>query len=393
MDEDLDRDTYERVEDFIGAFSPSTPGGPPPTYPAPHPPKLADGPMDHDYTPVKVDVGGVTIKEAPREDVWAPLPLKTSPKPAKRSISVSAHEGSPKQRERSPSLPPVHSNTETVSSGMGHGSPSASKLVLPPEPTSPPPSPPVSGRDMATPPSARKAPGQASSSPSGDRAEAQEGQEGPKLPPKKRKDMSKIYAESESLKWRGSPSRGAPPIQEEIYSFDKLTPPPGPVASPSPAKLPQEEDYFDRLSVSPRKTTPNPSPGCSVSPSSGSGGGDDDVYFDHLAGPLPGKPHPSPHPQPPTRPEEDDSVYFDHLAGPLNKSSKPGREVGREGGRGREREREREGRGGRMAGECSPGHASCTHYFLLSLLLLLLLPNTAPRSVLPQSLPVHLHCH
>ena len=137
-----------------------------------------------------------------KEDVWAPLPLKTSPQPKKRTMSVVTSDLSPraKHKERSPSVPSV--NAPSLGSGSGSSSvKSSSSLVLPPEPTSPPPSPPA----PRTPRSA--------TSGGNDLTDGASETPQPKLPPKKRRELSKLYSDAETAKWRGSPPKVPAPIQ------------------------------------------------------------------------------------------------------------------------------------------------------------------------------------
>ena len=137
-----------------------------------------------------------------KEDVWAPLPLKTSPQPKKRAMSVVTSDLSPraKHKERSPSVPSV--NAPSLGSGSGSSSvKSSSSLVLPPEPTSPPPSPPAPRTPRSATSGGHDLTDGASEAPQ------------PKLPPKKRRELSKLYSDAETAKWRGSPPKVPAPIQ------------------------------------------------------------------------------------------------------------------------------------------------------------------------------------
>ena len=211
QDEDLDQDTYERLDDFLGGggdtpLNPPLPPGPKPgtspnsvpipapNYTPPPPPRPKVNENDDDgYTPINITDGEVQVKESPQEEVWATLPLKLSPQPKQRSTSVAnvAVDLSPRRTPaRSPSAPHVHP--------LG-GSPSGRNFIVPPEPVSPPPSPPVPGRKL-TPPTPR------TPEKSPERAQ-------PKLPPKKRRELSKLYSDPEASKWQRSPPKVPAPVQ------------------------------------------------------------------------------------------------------------------------------------------------------------------------------------
>lgn len=168
-EEEDDQDTYESVDEYLAtraATANVTPSAAP-NYAAPPPPGVKPGEHDdHEYTPVKVTDGDVQVE--PQEDVWAPLPLK-------KRISVP-HVGlhsSPNQL-RSPSVPHIGMNP-------------AERGLVPSEPSPPPSSP------STRPP------------PSRGHDASDNSPEQPKLPPKKRREMSKLYSESDASKWRGSP--------------------------------------------------------------------------------------------------------------------------------------------------------------------------------------------
>lgn len=206
MSDDEEEDelgTYERVEDFLckpPGYPPSvhppsghSPPGPiTPAIPSKYTP-TKPGKIVHDYTPVKVtDSGEVKVgqDDVENDKVLGALPLKTSPKPKSRSASVVTGPLPQRTKERSPSLP--HINPFATS-------PSGRGVAIPPEPSSPPPSPPTlsSGR---TPPTRG--------------IDDTDGGEQPKLPPKKR---GKSYSEIDGNKWHGSPSTKIPaPVQVNI---------------------------------------------------------------------------------------------------------------------------------------------------------------------------------
>ena len=175
-EEEDDQDTYESVDEYLAtkavAASNMTPSVAP-NYAAPPPPGVKPGEHDdHEYTPVKVTDGDVQVTDETQEDVWAPLPLKigVSPQSKKRSPSVP-HIGlhSIPNQPRSPSIPHVGMN------------PAERGLAEPSPPPSSPSTRPAHGRGPDSSP------------------------EQPKLPPKKRREMSKLYSESDVSKWRGSP--------------------------------------------------------------------------------------------------------------------------------------------------------------------------------------------
>ena len=113
------------LEDF--GVPPAIPA-PPPKYTPPPPPSARPEDVEHDYTPVNITDGGeVQVgqqQQRQEEEVWGALPLKSSPQPKPRA--------SPQRilQRRSPSAPHIHA--------LG-SSPLGRPLVMPPEPSSPPP--------------------------------------------------------------------------------------------------------------------------------------------------------------------------------------------------------------------------------------------------------------
>ena len=195
------------------------------------------------------------------------------------------------------------------------------KVLIPPEPSSPPPSPP-GGPNIALPPAYEQRVLSQSSNTSAEQ---------PSLPPKKKSARNPTY-ESRPLQSQTTTSEGFgalnPPggdvlksegglavTSDEVY-FDHLAsgPPPLPKKPPQigftsqtsqPSTQPEEDDtYFDHLPAPP--SIPSKTSQTSTQPT------EDDVYFDHLVtGPpaVPGKT--SLASVPTTQPQDD--VYFDHL--------------------------------------------------------------------------------
>ena len=282
-----DTDAYEPIADFLrvsstsstssavplpsGAVSEnSTPpkpqnvealiGGPPapsaqsfnaPSYPAPVPPESSAAPPiprktrvsehfaggaeeeeeddDDGYTQVNLEGGQVDIQDFTDGVERAVLPLLSSSSTRSSMVGGDSSGSSPMRNERRRSPPDV------VPTGfIGSGSPQSSKfgatkggISMPPEPTSPPPSPPKGGRVSAdsadgrqnpcSPPVSRQGKVGGGMSP----ISPPKTEEQPKLPPKKR---SKKPSVSSSLM-----------KDEDIYAFDNLsTPNPGPTLSASP---------------------------------------------------------------------------------------------------------------------------------------------------------------
>ncbi|CAI8007599.1 Dedicator of cytokinesis protein 3, partial [Geodia barretti] len=254
ISEEEDGGAYESVDDFLRRDSSGAIIiGPPPSY---VPSRQGGKRPDHDYTPVKMEGGEVQRgHEAPQEDIWGKSPI------AKKRPSV----GGTSPQQQAPQLPPFGTSPSTR-----------------PVPVTPPPSPPtprVAGRVLED-----------------------TGEKRPTLPPKRRR--SAPYSEPDTSKWRGSPPKIPAPVQEDVY-FSRLSP------SAPPTSGASDDDTYNNLTVN-KGDSPRVSPGHSPSP--GAPPTDDDVYFNHLAEPLPPtKPHP---PAPPTG-GVDDNVYFDHLVGPL----------------------------------------------------------------------------
>lgn len=180
-EEEDDQDTYESVDEYLAtraATANVTPSAAP-NYAAPPPPGVKPGEHDdHEYTPVKVTDGDVQVE--PQEDVWAPLPLK------KRTSVPHVGLHSSSNQLRSPSVPHIGMNP-------------AERGLVPSEPSPPPSSP------STRPP------------PSRGHDASDNSPEQPKLPPKKRREMSKLYSESDASKWRGSPPQVPTPQVLSVY--------------------------------------------------------------------------------------------------------------------------------------------------------------------------------
>lgn len=318
-----------------------------PQYPAPRPPPAkqirSNREEDDDsdgYEPVQLagqdEEAGLTRY---RDEVErAVLPLRPGAmrvgggrerSPTVSSTRVSS-ESPPRHSPMSSSVP-----ANSILSGVGHShllrppikdkSPSPPKLDtksnMPPMPVSPPPSPPV-GRDVLSPPG-RALP---LSSPL----------EQPVLPPKKKAAKNPTYES------RPSPPVAHSTVDESIYEFDRLSPPPATapiVEAGSMRQAPpgvttetvvQDDIYFDHLVSDP---PPPPVPKKAHQPSLSSQTSypdpppkEDNVYFDHLASGPPAAVAPPPigPKAPPISPRRvisstssqpiEDSVYFDHLA-------------------------------------------------------------------------------
>lgn len=345
-----------------------------PHYPAPLPPSQQtksatndDEDEDSDgYEPVQLagqdEENGAQFKD---EVGRAVLPLKpgamlrvgtgqpqSQPKSRERSPSYTGSHPSPAHRqfnrERSPTVvhnrvssesPPTSSIlSSSVPSSTSHlmrppikeksASPpkwadtKSGKVLIPPEPSSPPPSPPVS-RDVTSPRGGRPIPAQRQKSPS---PPAQ-----PVIPPKKKSVRNPSY-ESHVLRTQSAND------DEGIYSFDRLSPPP-PSASvakattgssrrmPSPSDPftmatgeQQDEVYFDHLASGPpplpqKLAIPPHQTSLSSQISQPEGIDEDNVYFDHLASGPPPVPPSIPRKTSTTseQPVQQDDVYFDHL--------------------------------------------------------------------------------
>ena len=360
-----------------------------PHYPAPLPPsqRTKSNPDDDDedsdgYEPVQLagqdeESGGPRF----RDDVErAVLPLKPGamrvgsgqpqPQPRSRERSPSytgAYPSAMKQfglRERSPTVTQnrVSSESPPSSSMLSSSVPASSlsgvgpshlirppikeksssppkwadtksgKVLIPPEPSSPPPSPPV-GRDVTMPPG-RPIPTQRQKSPSPPAMAP--GQPG--IPPKKKSARNPSY-ESHMLQGQSAND------DEGIYSFDNLSPLPSagsvamvtnsPKRSGNPITMatvcPVEQDnvYFDHLASGPPPRPQKPAiPAHQTSQTSQPDEVDgDNVYFDHL---VSGPPVPPPNiPRKPSttsdQPVQQDDVYFDHLvSGPPKVPGKTG---------------------------------------------------------------------
>ena len=203
-----------------------------------------------------------------------------------------------------------------------------SKVVMPPEPSSPPPSPPVSSRDVNLPPGGRPTLTQRQKSPSPPAVPPGH----PVLPPKKKSARNPSY-ESHVLQSQSAND------DEGIYSFDRLSQPPPPTSiakatTGSPRRVPspsnpvtmatgeqQDNIYFDHLVSGPplpqKPAVPAPQSSLTSQTSQPDGVNADNVYFDHLSsGPPPSAVPPSVPSKPSMtseQPVQQDEVYFDHL--------------------------------------------------------------------------------
>lgn len=251
-----------------------------PSYPAPIPPKKhrenriserfeeadedADEDDDEGYTKVKLEGGQVNIDNFGNDVERAPLPLLSTSSTRSSLASVSTHSSPMRyERQRSPSAPDIGG---PGISGLARSPPKvvstySGKVVLPPEPTSPPPEPPTYPRDPTSPiPINVKSPsplllqqniahdgGQSPIPPSSN------SEEQPKLPPKKRNFNSvssnirenvddDIYSfDTLDPPVTPTPTQSAPPpvqtnVDDDIYAFDTLDPPPPMLAKSDPRK-------------------------------------------------------------------------------------------------------------------------------------------------------------
>ena len=259
-----DRSNYERVDDFLGGNDEgesrirSVPS-PAPTYPAPSLPNVPI--VDHDYEPVILgsrlsppasDSGFGYFGDEERTTLPFAFANRTGmvvgagpTTPVKKSTSdLGITESPPKasERERSPSLPTVK---EEVTEQKDVTRKKTSWTQIPPEPTSPPPSPP---RNIFSPTEVK--------------------QEGKRATP-----PHPIPSQHHT------PSRQPQALDDAVYSFDRLEKSPEP-EEPQP-KLPpklrklskpvvkDDEVYaFDTLDPKEEKTP--------------EGGIREDTYFDHL---------------------------------------------------------------------------------------------------------------
>ncbi len=242
---DADADTYEPIQDYLIEDNPRLSRismiTDAPSYPAPPPPDLAtpNGDDDNDgYTEVNLLPGGVQSSFIPNKE-WAELPLKT---------------GHAQLEHRSP-----EPTNRLSSSPQSTGSPGMPRIVLPPEPETPPPSPPM---HVATPTHSRPL------------SPLQEASEGPKLPPKKQKPIKTVPMTT---------NVALQPDDNNVY-FDHLV-----TGSPADETTPIEQVqdgavYFDHLVEPPFSSKQSSNQiACSsshvtshVTPEA------DAVYFDHL---------------------------------------------------------------------------------------------------------------
>lgn len=318
-----------------------------PHYPAPLPPSTADqtkstteedGDSDG-YEPVKL-AGQEDIHSANqyRDEVErAVLPLKTTGPMrvgGRREHSPNVLQSLYNLSKSPPHTGPISSSlpaSSTLSSvGPSHllrppikdKSPSPprwadtklGKILIPPEPSSPPPSPPV-GRDVVSPLS-RPVPAERNRSLSPPT-------EQPVLPPKKKSAKNPTY-ESHIPKSES--------VDEGIYAFDTLSPltagtPKTDIGSPRrtdpslPAAMAmadtvvQDDVYFDHLASNP-PPIPKKSRLTSQASMPDSQPSGNDIYFDHLASGPPPSPSTARKTSPAGQMSEqtiDESVYFDHL--------------------------------------------------------------------------------
>ncbi len=273
-------DTYEPIQDYLMGSSVPVPErmsrismamGDAPNYPAPPPPELEDD--DEGYTQVNVIPGGGVTSTFTHSSEWAELPLKIdrihnihnksrSPEPTNR-MSSSPQGTSPKMASRMSSSP---QGTSPKMDAIKHA-----RAVVPPEPTTPPPSPPLT---EAAPTQPRP--------PEPLIQQSVVEIEGPKLPPKKQR---------RSL----------------------LSNPGDDISMATNLAQPDDNVYFDHLVTgSVEKTTPildNTTPTIIEAPEEPS------VYFDHLVEPLPTKQTTNQNTASShmTLNQNEDNVYFDHL--------------------------------------------------------------------------------
>ena len=245
--EDVGGTDYEPIQDYlVGGVIEESPGIlglstslDAPSYPAPPPPmgtppKPVDTSQSDDdgYTKVNLTPGSMVVtSNFVSSPEWAELPLK--PK--------SGHTPIPR---RSPDTA-TPTNSRLSASPQDFSPPkitdSRGKIVIPPEPTTPPPSPPTGIREVSSPQPRPPSPlTQSKTSP-----------EQPQLPPKKQKRQPQV-------------------TQDNVYEFDRLDGSPGNEAQPADSAV-----YFDHLHGPPEKTTPTKPPQ-----------DDNQVYFDHLSGPV-----------------------------------------------------------------------------------------------------------
>ena len=352
-----DRSNYERVDDFLGGNDEgesrirSVPS-PAPTYPAPSLPNVPI--VDHDYEPVILgsrlsppasDSGFGYHGDEERTTLPFAFANRTGmavgagpTTPVKKSTSdLGITESPPKasERERSPSLPMVK---EEVTEQKDVIRKKTSWAQIPPEPTSPPPSPPRNifsptevkqeGKRATPPhpiPSQHHTPSRQPQALddavySFDRLEKSPEPEEPqpKLPPKLRK-LSKPVVKD-----------------DEVYAFDTLDP----KEEKTPEGGVREDTYFDHLFLGQEEEAEAQVTNqglAGVGGGGGKGGGvreggggeaGNEPYFDHLFGQVeggkeqqedPGNPQGQGEPQPlgggqsEPQPLGVDAPYFDHL--------------------------------------------------------------------------------
>ena len=245
-----------------------------PKYPAPPPPSTkerdrSDSVDDDGYEPVQL--ANKTSEPGFVDDVGrAVLPLIPSSFSGATLVGGGPPAPKPRSKERSPSTSAVsfaaNNATPTISSSLPERQ-VYRRSLMPPEPTSPPPSPPI-GRDAMSPPTLHAR----SSSPLLTQQNKSTEVDQPKLPPKQRKKAPSVTSSNH---------------EDGIYTFDRLSPPP---SATNPLNQTDDDIYsFDRLSPPP-PTPPADEPMT------------DNVYFDHLvSGPPqipPKKSAPKPVPQP-----------------------------------------------------------------------------------------------
>ena len=259
-----------------------------PSYPAPPPPKGSPHTTEDDddgYTKVSLMSGSVVESDFKHSAEWAELPLKVK----------SGHTPIPRQ---SPEwATPTNSRLSTSPQDLSPPKTTdiRGKIKIPPEPTTPPPSPPMALRDGPSPQPRAPSP----------LTQAQTSPEQPQLPLKqKQKKQQRTVVQDNNVyefdRLVVSPSNEQQPADDGVY-FDHLSGPPemtGPTVKATPTEPPQDGSvYFDHLAEPPpstsnsrvMSTTNQNTPSNQVTQSSNQN--PDDVYFDHLvSGSPPVKP-------------------------------------------------------------------------------------------------------
>ena len=309
-----DRDTYEEVDDFLGGGSDESETRVQSDFvPAPVSASVHTPIKEHAYEPIVIGTrfappitlgdSGYGYQDEERPFVSPKRSNLGVKKPVTRSASDSGASGSSQSgsedRERSPSLPTVQEEIVTPEPPIPRKK--SSRADIPPEPTSPPPSPP---RDLFSPtilPRQRHVrpappPPKPLPEPPYDTAygfdhldKSSEPEQQPKLPPKQRKASRPVVD------------------THEVYAFDSLAE----KESKTAGEGIRDEVYFDHLF--PGQEEEQPTGGGGEGGGEGVEGGKE-VYFDHL---FPGQEEEGKEqqqkPQPPGQPQAEGDVYFDHL--------------------------------------------------------------------------------